>query len=75
MAYLVIFGLGTIAGMTLVTATLALPSRFAGQHIARHERRIRLAAGLLSLALGLFIAHEIVVGAGLFSATPRWTPG
>lgn len=75
LAYLLVFGIGTIAGMTLVTAILALPSRFASQGMARHERSIRVAAGLLSLALGLFIAHQIVIGSGLFSATPSWTPG
>lgn len=75
LAYLVIFGLGTIAGMTLVTATLAFPSRFAAARMTRYERGIRLAAGVLSLALGLFLAHQIVIGGGLFGANPSWPPG
>lgn len=75
LAYLTIFAVGTIAGMTLVTALLAVPARVAGDRLVPYERGIRIAAGLLSLGLGLFIAHEIVMGAGLFSATPTWTPG
>lgn len=75
LAYLAIFAIGTIAGMTLVTALLALPARLAGDRVLPYERRIRIAAGLLSLALGLFIAHEIVIDAGLFSAAPVWSPG
>jgi high-affinity nickel-transport protein len=73
--YLSIFGLGTIAGMTLVTAMLSLPAVFAANRMERYERRVRVAAGLLSLALGLFIAHQIVVTGGLFSSVPAWTPG
>ena len=75
LAYLGIFAIGTIAGMTLVTALLAMPARLAGARMRGYERSIRIAAGLLSLGLGLFIAHEIVIGAGLFSAQPTWTPG
>ena len=74
LAYLGIFAVGTIAGMTLVTALLALPGRLAGARVRPYERGIRIAAGLLSLALGLFIAHEIVIGKGLFGPTPTWTP-
>jgi hypothetical protein len=75
LAYLGIFAVGTIAGMTLVTALLALPARIAGDRALPYERGIRTAAGLLSLVVGLFIAHAIVTGGGLFSASPTWTPG
>jgi len=73
-AYLGVFGVGTVAGMTLVTALLAAPAALAAGRAAPFERGIRLAAGLLSVALGVFLAYEIVVGGGLFSATPSWTP-
>jgi high-affinity nickel-transport protein len=75
LAYLLVFGIGTIAGMTLVTAMIALPAHYAASRMVRYERGIRVVAGALSLALGLFIAHEIVIGSGLFSATPVWAPG
>jgi cytochrome c biogenesis protein CcdA len=73
-AYLVVFGLGTIAGMTIVTWLIAAPAVFAAQRVQRFQRGIRLAAGSLSIVFGLVLAHAIVVNGGLFSATPGWTP-
>jgi len=74
LAYLFIFGVGTIAGMTLITALLAVPSVYAADRVQRLQLGIRFAAGALSLAFGLFIAREIIVNGGLFSAAPNWTP-
>jgi len=74
LAYLVVFGLGTIAGMTLVTFLVAAPAVYAAGRVLRLQRGIRLAAGTLSLVFGLVLAREIVVTGGLFSATPSWSP-
>jgi hypothetical protein len=38
------------------------------------SRGLATASGVLSLAFGLFLAYQIGVVDGLFSATPRWTP-
>jgi high-affinity nickel-transport protein len=74
LAYLAVFGLGTIAGMMAVTALFATPARLAGARIGRFHRGIRVAAGAASLAVGLSLAHEIVVERGMFGAAPSWTP-
>lgn len=74
LAYLFIFGAGTIAGMTLITAMLAVPSVYAADRVVRLQGGIRLAAGALSLAFGIFIAHEIIVHGGLFAGVTHWTP-
>ena len=74
LAYLFIFGVGTIAGMTVITAMLAVPSVYASGRVVRFQRGIRYAAGALSLVFGVIVAREIIVGGGLFSATPTWTP-
>ena len=74
LAYLFIFGVGTIAGMTLITAMLAAPSVYAADRVVRLQHGIRFAAGALSLAFGIFVAREIIVNGGLFSAIPTWTP-
>lgn len=74
LAYLFIFGVGTVAGMTLITAMLAVPSVYAADRVARLQSGIRLAAGALSLAFGIFIAHEIIVHGGLFAGVTHWTP-
>ena len=74
LAYLGVFGVGTIAGMMVVTALLAAPAALAATRAKRFERGMGLAAGVLSVALGVLLAWEIVAGGGLFSAAPRWTP-
>jgi high-affinity nickel-transport protein len=74
LGYLFIFGVGTIGGMTLITAILAVPSVYAADRVVRLQHGIRLAAGALSLAFGIFVAREIIVDGGLFSSTPNWTP-
>jgi high-affinity nickel-transport protein len=73
LGYLFVFGLGTIAGMVAVTAILAAPALYAGARVARLHGRIRLAAGVLSIAFGLLLARELLTN-GLFSADPAWTP-
>ncbi|MHB8838754.1 MAG: HoxN/HupN/NixA family nickel/cobalt transporter [Gemmatimonadaceae bacterium] len=73
-AYLVVFGVGTIAGMMLVTMILAAPAMYAGERMARLHGGIRLAAGALSLGFGLLLARELIVHGGLLSAVPTWSP-
>jgi len=59
-AYLALFGVGTIAGMTVITSALALPLV-----LAARADRIRAAlpkcAGALSLAFGCFVIYRIVL--------------
>lgn len=73
-AYLLVFCVGTIAGMVIVTWLVAAPAVYAARHVGRFQRGIRMAAGTLSLLFGLVLAREIVVEGGLFRATPTWTP-
>jgi high-affinity nickel-transport protein len=71
--YLGIFGLGTVAGMMVVTAALGVPFALTGERALLH-RRIRLVSGAISIAFGLVIAYQVSVTQGLFSSTPSWTP-
>src|SRR5262249_22307222 len=73
-AYLAVFGLGTVVGMMLVTWLIAGPAIHATRRVERFQRGIRLAAGALSLVFGLLLAHEIIVDGGLFGDAPTWTP-
>ena len=74
LAYLAVFGVGTVVGMMLVTWLVAAPSIYAARRVVRFQRGIRLAAGALSLGFGLLLARAIIVEGGLFSAVPSWTP-
>ena len=72
--YLAVFGLGTIAGMLLVTVSIAAPSLFATRRFAGMNRTLRIASGVASIGFGLLLAHRIGFVDGLFTATPTWTP-
>jgi hypothetical protein len=72
--YLLIFGVGTIAGMMLITAALALPFSFAGYKFAWLNRGLVTASGLVSLGFGLFVCYQIGFTDGLFTSHPNWTP-
>ncbi|MFL5608344.1 MAG: high-affinity nickel-transport family protein [Gemmatimonadaceae bacterium] len=72
--YLAVFGVGTIAGMLLVTVSIAAPSLLATHRFAGMNRMLRIASGMASIAFGLFLAHRIGFVDGLFTAAPAWTP-
>lgn len=72
--YLAVFGVGTIAGMLLITVSIAAPSLLATRRFVGMNRTLRIASGVVSIAFGLFLAHRIGFVDGLFTATPTWTP-
>ena len=74
LAYLSVFGVGTIFGMLLVTVSIAAPSLLAVQRFAGLNRTLRIASGVASIAFGLLLAHRIGFVDGLFTAAPAWTP-
>jgi high-affinity nickel permease len=73
-AYLLIFGVGTIAGMMLITMSIASAFTMMGKGRQKFSRRLALASGLLSLCFGLFVAYQICFVNGLFATHPQWTP-
>ena len=72
--YLAVFGVGTIAGMLLVTVSIAAPSLLATRRFAEMNRTLRIASGVASIAFGLFLVHRIGFVDGLFTAAPAWMP-
>ncbi len=72
-AYLFIFGLGTIGGMMLITMSLASALR-AARRSEGVSRGLAMASGLLSLGLGILVAYQISYVNGLFSGNPSWVP-
>ena len=74
LAYLVLFGVGTIVGMMLITVLVAAPMTYATRRLAHVERHLRVASGVLSLAFGLFLVYHIGFVSGLFTGHPSWTP-
>ena len=72
--YLLIFGVGTIAGMMLITMSLASAFTMVGKGRQKFSRRLAFASGLLSLGFGLFVAYQICFVNGLFTTHARWIP-
>jgi hypothetical protein len=72
--YLVVFGLGTVVGMTLITLSIAAPSFLLASRMSGMQRTLRLASGAVSIVFGLYLAHKVGFADGLFTADPRWIP-
>jgi len=65
LAYVVVFGCGSIGGMVAMSALLGMPLALAAEGFARIEVLLRTCAGLGSVAVGLVLAWRIGVEAGL----------
>jgi high-affinity nickel-transport protein len=74
LAYLLLFGLGTVAGMAAMTTAMAFPVAYTGRKMSRWNQAMAVGSGLLSVAFGMFISFQIGFGDGLFSGSPHWTP-
>jgi high-affinity nickel permease len=72
--YLLVFGIGTVAGMMVITAAIAVPFKFSDTRFVRLNRGLGLASGLVSLAFGLFIVYQMGFVNGLFTGSPNWVP-
>lgn len=72
--YLLVFGIGTIAGMMLITMSIASAFHFIGERFQVFGRRLALVSGVVSVAFGLILAYQICVVQGLFGSSPQWTP-
>jgi high-affinity nickel-transport protein len=72
--YVLIFGLGTIAGMMAITACIALPFAYTSRRFSAWNRGIVYTSGVLSICFGLFVSYQTGFVNGLFTAHPHWTP-
>ena len=72
--YLLLFGLGTIAGMMLVSAGFSAPLSRATRRWPGLGPWMRVATGALSLAFGAWLMFQIGLVDGLFLAHPHWSP-
>jgi len=72
--YLLVFGVGTIAGMMLITMSMASALHFAGDRFQAFGRRLAMISGVVSVGFGVVVAYQICVVQGLFSSNPHWTP-
>ena len=74
MLYLLVFGLGTIVGMMLITAAIAWPFAYSSARFPGLPRTLRIASGVVSLLMGVALVYRIGVVDQLFGAHPHWPP-
>jgi high-affinity nickel permease len=74
LANLLLFGIGTVAGMVLITVSMASAVRIFENAHGKWSQRLALVSGLLSVAFGGLVAIQILLVNGLFTGHPTWTP-
>jgi hypothetical protein len=73
--YLLLFGLGTIGGMMLITLVLSAPFAFTAVNLPKFNWRLRVASGLVSFVFGVFLIYGVgFAEGGLFTDAPSWQP-
>ncbi len=65
--YIIIFGIGSISGMMLMSFLVGLPFMLTAVRFNRFNYLLQSVAGLISITLGLFIIYEKGITEGLFS--------
>ncbi len=58
MLYILIFGIGSIGGMMIMSFIIGLPFHFTATNFVSLNKAIRLCAGIFSLGLGSYIIYE-----------------
>jgi sulfite exporter TauE/SafE len=64
--YIVIFGLGSVGGMLLLSGIISLPFILTAQRFSVMNRWIRVFAGVASVTFGIYLGWEIGSQLGLF---------
>lgn len=64
-AYILLFGAGSILGMTLISTLIGLPFALSSRRFAAINHAFRLVAGAVSMILGIIVMLETGMAAGL----------
>ena len=70
-AYLLVFGVGTIAGMMSMTIAFGVPLALAGARDVQFGRKAAAACGLISVAFGFVLVYRICFVDGLLAGHIR----
>jgi len=65
LVYLAIFGLGSIAGMLLMSGLIGLPFALTSRNLSGFHHRLQAAVAILSIAFGLWYAYQTGFATGL----------
>lgn len=71
LAYLLLFGIGTVVGMLAITLALAAPFAYGGDRVDGLQRVFRIGFGAASVVLGVYLITHMGMGETLFhGSTP-----
>jgi high-affinity nickel-transport protein len=70
--YLGLFGVGTVAGMMILTTAMSFPIAAAARRFGAFERWLGSVTGALSVAFGIFLVYQIGFVEGLFALDTSW---
>jgi len=59
--YILVFGVGSIAGMVIMSCMVGLPTRLMAARFLKLSLAVRALAGLFSLGFGVWLLHEFMV--------------
>jgi ABC-type nickel/cobalt efflux system permease component RcnA len=65
MAYIAIFGFGSVLGMAALSAVIAVPLRLTSRHLARTYDGLTAAVGLATVMLGCYMLFRTGIGEGI----------
>lgn len=57
--YILIFGIGSVAGMMLISTIISVPFAFASEYLKKAQKGLKIAAGIMSITIGLSIVYQI----------------
>lgn len=63
--YILIFGIGSIIGMILISSVVSLPFTLIPNNLQRTQKFLKISAGLISMIIGLTIMYNIGIAEGL----------
>ena len=66
--YLSVFGMGSIIGMLLMSGLMGLPFVLSSRRLTGIHYSLQMAAGVLSVAFGIWYAYETGVATGLMKS-------
>jgi high-affinity nickel-transport protein len=66
MAFILLFGLGSVLSMGIATILISLPFVFSANRLPSLNRSIQLGVGVLSILFGGFLLYQIGFVEGLF---------
>lgn len=73
--YLLLFGIGTVGGMMLITFALSAPFTLTSRNLPKFNWQLRVATSLTSFVFGVVLIYGTgFAQGGLFTDAPRWEP-